>query len=75
MGETSWRRPGSSDLLLLDVTPLSKELETACGVMPNLTERLPTPNDVGRVVAFVASEAAWHITGADIAVDGGARDA
>jgi len=43
--------------------------------MPNLTERLPTPGDIGSVVAFVASEAAWHITGADIAVDGGARDA
>ena len=43
--------------------------------MPNLTERLPEPADIGRVVAFVASEAAWHITGADIAVDGGAVDA
>lgn len=43
--------------------------------MPNLTERLPDPEDIGRVVAFVASEAAWHMTGADIAVDGGARDA
>ena len=43
--------------------------------MPNLTERLPDPVDIGRVVAFVASEAAWHMTGADIAVDGGARDA
>ncbi len=47
-------------------------LETS---MPNLTERIPTPADIGRVVAFVASDAAWHITGADIAVDGGARDA
>lgn len=43
--------------------------------MPNLTERVPTPEDIGSVVAFVASQAAWHITGADIAVDGGARDA
>jgi len=43
--------------------------------MPNLTERLPDPIDIGRVVAFTASEAAWHITGADIAVDGGAVDA
>jgi len=43
--------------------------------MPNLTERIATPADIGRVVAFVASSAAWHITGADIAVDGGARDA
>lgn len=43
--------------------------------MPNLTERIPTPTDIGNVVAFVASESAWHINGADIAVDGGARDA
>jgi len=43
--------------------------------MPNLTERIPAPEDIGRVVAFVASEAAWHINGADLAVDGGARDA
>lgn len=43
--------------------------------MPNLTEQIPTPDDIGRVVAFVASGAAWHINGADIAVDGGARDA
>jgi len=43
--------------------------------MPNLTERIPAPEDIGRVVAFVASEAAWHINGADLAVDGGAVDA
>jgi len=43
--------------------------------MPNLTERIPEPVDIGRIVAFVASEAAWHITGADIPVDGGAVDA
>lgn len=43
--------------------------------MPNLTERIPEPEDIGRVVAFVASEAAWHVNGADISVDGGAIDA
>lgn len=43
--------------------------------MPNLTERIPEPIDIGRVVAFVASDAAWHITGADLPVDGGAVDA
>jgi len=43
--------------------------------MPNLTARIPDPIDIGRVVAFVASDAAWHITGADIPVDGGAVDA
>jgi len=43
--------------------------------MPNLTDRIPTPDDIGRVVAFVASDPAWHLTGADLAVDGGAIDA
>ena len=43
--------------------------------MPNLTERIAEPKDIGRVVAFVASEPAWHIIGADLAVDGGAVDA
>jgi 3-oxoacyl-[acyl-carrier protein] reductase len=43
--------------------------------MSNLTDRIPDPLDIGRVVAFVASTAAWHITGADLAVDGGAQDA
>ncbi len=43
--------------------------------MPNLTERIPDPVDIGRVVAFVASDPAWHINGAEIAVDGGAVDA
>ncbi|MEM7091776.1 MAG: SDR family oxidoreductase [Actinomycetota bacterium] len=43
--------------------------------MPNLTERIPDPVDIGRTIAFVASEAAWHITGSEIAIDGGAVDA
>jgi 3-oxoacyl-[acyl-carrier protein] reductase len=43
--------------------------------MPNLTERIPDPLDIGRVVAFVASDAAWHVNGAELAVDGGAVDA
>jgi 3-oxoacyl-[acyl-carrier protein] reductase len=47
----------------------------AATVLPNLTGRVATPEDVGRVVAFVGSEAAWHIDGADLKVDGGARDA
>jgi len=47
----------------------------ALHVMPNLTERIATPDDIGRMVAFVASEAAWHLQGADIRIDGGALDA
>ena len=43
--------------------------------MPNLTERIPDPEDIGRMVAFVASEAAWHLTGSDLKADGGALDA
>lgn len=43
--------------------------------MGNLNERLPDPDDIGRVVAFVASEAAWHVNGSELAVDGGALDA
>jgi 3-oxoacyl-[acyl-carrier protein] reductase len=43
--------------------------------MPNLTERIPEPEDIGRVVALVVSDAAWHINGAEIAVDGGTLDA
>lgn len=39
--------------------------------MPNLTDRIPAPEDIARVVAFIASEAAWHINGSDIPVDGG----
>ena len=42
---------------------------------PNLTGRIPEPHDIGRYVAFLASEAAWHITGTDFKVDGGSIDA
>jgi NAD(P)-dependent dehydrogenase (short-subunit alcohol dehydrogenase family) len=44
-------------------------------LMPNLTERIPDPDDIGRFVAFVVSEAAWHLNGADVRVDGGTLDA
>ncbi len=43
--------------------------------LPNLTGRLPTPEDIGRLVAFVASPAGGHINGADLRIDGGALDA
>lgn len=41
----------------------------------NLTGRIPEPADIGRFVAFVASDHAWHINGADLAIDGAAVDA
>jgi len=43
-------------------------------VTPNLTGRIPDPQDIGTYVAFLASEAAWHITGTDFKVDGGTID-
>ena len=42
--------------------------------MGNLTGKIPEPADIGKLVAFVASEGAWHINGADLAIDGGAVD-
>ena len=44
------------------------------GVMPNPSGRVPTPEDIGRFVAFVASEAGWHLNGAHLRIDGGASD-
>ena len=51
------------------------ERQALGSIMPNLTERIPNPEDIGRFVAFVASEGAWPINGADLAIDGGALDA
>jgi len=42
--------------------------------MPNPTGRVPTPEDIGRVVAFVVSDAGWHLNGLHLRVDGGAVD-
>ncbi len=46
-------------------------LDTA---MANPTGRVPTPEDIGRFVAFVVSEAGWHLNGAHLRIDGGASD-
>ena len=43
--------------------------------MPNLTGRIPEPEDIGRYVVFMASDVAWHLTGIDFKTDGGAIDA
>lgn len=40
--------------------------------MGNPTGRVPHPEDVGRFVAFVVSEPAWHLNGAHLRFDGGA---
>jgi 3-oxoacyl-[acyl-carrier protein] reductase len=39
------------------------------------TKRIPTPEDVGHLVAFLASERAAVITGANYRIDGGSSDA
>ena len=36
---------------------------------------LAFPEDIGRFVAFVVSEPAWHLNGAHLRIDGGAADA
>jgi len=45
------------------------------GRMTNPSGRVATPDDVGRFVAFVASEPGWHLNGAHLRFDGGAADA
>lgn len=57
--DTSWRA----------VEQMVLESSTA-----NRTGRLPTPEDVGRFVAFVVSEPAWHLDGTHLRFDGGAAD-
>ena len=42
--------------------------------MPNPTGRVPRPEDVGRFVAFVVSEPAWHLNGAHLRFDGGTTE-
>jgi NAD(P)-dependent dehydrogenase (short-subunit alcohol dehydrogenase family) len=43
--------------------------------MPNPSGRVAFPEDIGRVVAMVVSEPAWHVNAAHLRVDGGAADA
>jgi len=42
--------------------------------MPNPTGRVPRPEDVGRFIAFVVSEPAWHLNGAHLRFDGGTTE-
>lgn len=43
--------------------------------MSNPSGHIATPEDVGRFIAFVVSEPAWHLNGAHLRFDGGAADA
>ena len=42
--------------------------------MPNPTGRIGTPEEVGALVAFLASDLAGYVNGADIRIDGGSAD-
>jgi len=42
--------------------------------MPNPSGRVPSPEDVGRFIAFVVSEQSWHVNGAHLRFDGGAAE-
>ena len=44
-------------------------------VMPNPSGRVAFPDDVGRFVAMVVGEPAWHLNGSHLRFDGGAADA
>jgi hypothetical protein len=44
-------------------------------VMPNPSGRVAFPEDIGRFVAMVVGEPAWHLNGAHLRIDGGAVDA
>lgn len=43
-------------------------------LMPNPAGRIGTPEDVGRLVAFLASPGAGYVNAADLRIDGGAAD-
>lgn len=47
----------------------------ATHLFANLVGRIPEPEDIADFVRYVASDAAWAITGADLRIDGGAVDA
>lgn len=53
-------------------TPMVPYLTTGPGSFPNLPlERTGLPSEVAELVAFLASDAAAYITGAEVAIDGG----
>ncbi len=48
--------------------------EATRGFMPNLIGRIPTPEEIGAFVAYLASDAAGIITGTNHRIDGGTAD-
>lgn len=53
----------------------SLEQQIVRGDMPNPSGVVGTPEDIGELVAFLASDRARYINGANIRIDGGASDA
>jgi 3-oxoacyl-[acyl-carrier protein] reductase len=70
--ETFTRRAAERGLATDWATVERLILDTA---MVNHTARVALPEDIGRFVAFVVSDAAWHLDGAHLRIDGGATDA
>jgi NAD(P)-dependent dehydrogenase (short-subunit alcohol dehydrogenase family) len=50
------------------------EPHAARAFLDNPTGRVADPEDVGELIAFLASERAWYINGVDLRIDGGAAD-
>lgn len=61
--------PGFIDTEMLDIRP-AEELQRLVATVP--MQRMATPEEVGDLVLFLLSDQSRYITGAEIAIDGGA---